>query len=55
MDSDRLWLDVPFAENNEAKAAGARWDPGDAPLVLRPAPVRTDVVRWKTTARPAPW
>jgi hypothetical protein len=23
----RAWLDVPFAEKDEAKAAGARWDP----------------------------
>jgi hypothetical protein len=25
--TDRLWLDVPFAEKDTAKAAGARWDP----------------------------
>ncbi len=25
--SDRTWLDVPFAEKDAAKAAGARWDP----------------------------
>jgi Domain of unknown function (DUF5710) len=24
---NRLWLDVPFAEKDEAKAQGARWDP----------------------------
>ncbi|MEU6973590.1 DUF5710 domain-containing protein [Kitasatospora aureofaciens] len=24
---ERIWLDVPFAEKDEAKAAGARWDP----------------------------
>jgi Domain of unknown function (DUF5710) len=24
---ERLWLDVPFAEKDQAKAAGARWDP----------------------------
>jgi hypothetical protein len=23
----RTWLDVPFAEKDQAKAAGARWDP----------------------------
>ncbi|MFI7359903.1 DUF5710 domain-containing protein [Streptomyces avidinii] len=23
---DRIWLDVPFAEKDEAKAGGARWD-----------------------------
>lgn len=26
-DNSRLWLDVPFAEKDEAKALGARWDP----------------------------
>lgn len=26
VDDDRLWLDVPFAQNDEAKRAGARWD-----------------------------
>ncbi|MCP3804266.1 DUF5710 domain-containing protein [Allokutzneria sp. A3M-2-11 16] len=25
--TERAWLDVPFAEKNEAKAQGARWDP----------------------------
>lgn len=25
--ADRIWLDVPFAEKDEAKACGARWDP----------------------------
>lgn len=25
--SGRMWLDVPFAEKDEAKAAGAWWDP----------------------------
>ncbi|MEU6406064.1 DUF5710 domain-containing protein [Streptomyces sp. NPDC046985] len=24
---DRIWLDVPYAEKDQAKAAGARWDP----------------------------
>lgn len=23
----RVYLDVPFADNDQAKAAGARWDP----------------------------
>lgn len=27
MAPERIWLDVPFAEKDEAKAAGARWDP----------------------------
>ncbi len=25
--ADRVWLDVPFSEKDQAKAAGARWDP----------------------------
>ncbi|WP_433237720.1 DUF5710 domain-containing protein [Streptosporangium sp. CA-135522] len=24
---ERLWLDVPYSEKDEAKALGARWDP----------------------------
>ncbi|MCX4659115.1 DUF5710 domain-containing protein [Streptomyces uncialis] len=24
---NRIWLDVPYAENDQAKAAGARWNP----------------------------
>lgn len=27
MMAERIWLDVPFAEKDEVKAAGARWDP----------------------------
>lgn len=27
MSDERIWLDVPFAEKDTAKAAGARWDP----------------------------
>jgi Domain of unknown function (DUF5710) len=27
MNQERMWLDVPFAEKDEAKALGARWDP----------------------------
>ena len=26
-DEERVWLDVPFAEKDQAKALGARWDP----------------------------
>ncbi|WP_017540950.1 DUF5710 domain-containing protein [Nocardiopsis halophila] len=25
--AERIWLDVPYSEKNQAKAAGARWDP----------------------------
>jgi hypothetical protein len=27
MDAARIWLDVPYAEKDQAKALGARWDP----------------------------
>jgi len=27
MATERIWLDVPFAEKDEAKRSGARWDP----------------------------
>jgi Domain of unknown function (DUF5710) len=27
MNQERMWLDVPFAEKDEAKALGAQWDP----------------------------
>jgi hypothetical protein len=27
MVADRIWLDVPYAEKDQAKKAGARWDP----------------------------
>ena len=27
MIDNKIWLDVPFAEKDEAKAGGARWDP----------------------------
>jgi len=28
MADERIWLDVPYADKDQAKAAGARWDPG---------------------------
>lgn len=28
MAGNRVWLDVPFGEKDEAKALGARWDAG---------------------------
>ncbi len=27
MPAERIWLDVPYAEKDLAKAEGARWDP----------------------------
>ena len=29
MSTEPIWLDVPFREKDEAKAAGARWDPSE--------------------------
>lgn len=45
MTADRLWLDVPYAEKDEAKAAGARWDPA-ARRWFAPRPGMTGLERW---------
>jgi hypothetical protein len=45
----RQWLDVPFSEKDEAKAAGARWD-GDARRWYAPRPGMRGLDRW--VARP---
>jgi len=44
-DPGRVWLDVPFAEKDQAKSLGARWDP----MIGRwyaPAPAVTNLARW---------
>ena len=41
----RIWLDVPFAEKDEAKAAGARWDPA-AKRWYAPRPGMAALQRW---------
>jgi hypothetical protein len=44
-DPGRVWLDVPFAEKDQAKSLGARWDP----MIRRwyaPAPAVTNLARW---------
>lgn len=41
----RAWLDVPYAEKDEAKAAGARWDP-QARCWFAPRPGMTELARW---------
>jgi Domain of unknown function (DUF5710) len=44
-DPGRVWLDVSFAEKDQAKSFGARWDP----TIRRwyaPAPAVTDLARW---------
>ncbi|MEU8828915.1 DUF5710 domain-containing protein [Streptomyces sp. NPDC048636] len=43
----RLWLDVPFAEKDEAKAQGARWDPA-ARRWFAPRPGMPGLQRWET-------
>jgi hypothetical protein len=42
---DRIWLDVPFAEKDEAKELGARWSP-DAKRWFAPRPGMTRLERW---------
>lgn len=43
---DRVWLDVPYAEKDEAKAQGARWDPA-ARRWYAPQPGMTALERWQ--------
>jgi hypothetical protein len=45
MAGNRIWLDVPFGEKNEAKALGARWDP-DARRWYAPRPGIAGLERW---------
>jgi hypothetical protein len=45
MAGNRIWLDVPFGEKDEAKAAGARWDPG-ARRWYAPRPGIARLERW---------
>lgn len=46
---ERTWLDVPYSEKDEAKAAGARWDPA-AKRWYAPRPEMSDLARWAPTA-----
>jgi len=43
--AERIWLDVPFAEKDAAKAHGARWDP-KAKRWYAPRPGITGLDRW---------
>ena len=43
--TDRAWLDVPYSEKDEAKAAGARWDPA-AKRWYGPALTTVGLQRW---------
>lgn len=49
MVDNKIWLDVPFAEKDEAKAGGARWDPA-ARRWYAPRPGLAKLDRWQ--ARP---
>ncbi len=49
MPAERIWLDVPYAEKDLAKAEGARWDPG-ARRWYAPRPGIAGLERW--LARP---
>ncbi|MFG2115029.1 DUF5710 domain-containing protein [Streptomyces sp. NPDC048718] len=42
---ERLWLDVPYAEKDEAKKGGARWDPA-AKRWYAPRPGIAELERW---------
>jgi Domain of unknown function (DUF5710) len=45
MGTERIWLDVPYAEKDEAKAAGARWD-STAHRWYAPQPAMLLLQRW---------
>lgn len=45
MTARRIWLDVPFAEKDEAKAAGARWDAAEKRWYA-PRPGMDALARW---------
>lgn len=47
------WLDVPFGEKDEAKAAGAQWD-WRAKRWYAPRPGMPELARWLPVAAPAP-
>ncbi|PVZ14876.1 nuclease-like protein [Actinomycetospora cinnamomea] len=47
------WLDVPYAEKDEARAAGARWD-WRAKRWYAPRPGMAELERWLPVPRPAP-
>lgn len=43
--TERVWLDVPFADKDKAKAAGARWD-SDARRWFAPAGLTSELSPW---------
>ncbi|MFE2559044.1 DUF5710 domain-containing protein [Streptomyces sp. NPDC059352] len=46
---ERIWLDVPYAEKDEAKRGGARWDPG-ARRWYAPRAGMAKLTRWTADA-----
>ncbi len=50
MSEERIWLDVPYAEKDDAKAAGARWDPA-AKRWYAPRVGMASLVGWAAAAR----
>ncbi len=49
----RVWLDVPFGQKDEAKAAGARWDPAGKRW-FAPRPGMTALAQWAPLAELLP-
>jgi Domain of unknown function (DUF5710) len=49
----RIWLDVPFEEKDQAKAAGARWD-RDAKSWFAPRPGMDALARWAALSENLP-
>src|SRR4051794_8076742 len=45
---DRLWLDVPYAEKDAAKSAGARWDPDQRRWYAPQVALLPKLGRWKS-------
>ncbi len=45
---DRLWLDVPYAEKDAAKSAGARWDPDARRWYAPQVALLPKLARWES-------
>jgi Domain of unknown function (DUF5710) len=45
---DRLWLDVPYAEKDAAKSAGARWDPDQRRWYAPRVALLPELARWES-------
>ncbi len=49
-----VWLKVPFAEKDEAKALGARWSPAQKKWYVKDASDLAPFQRWVDSSAPAP-